>query len=84
MPAHLITAAAYEGNFNGLLKRAQSEQRQKKLAWALAFQKRRDAMMNAHAQYGSYRGAVADLGDSSADGVKAKLRKLEADLRKKT
>ncbi len=82
MPAPLITAAAYAGNFGGLLKRAQSEQRQKRLAWALAFQHRRDAMISAHAQYGSYRDVVAYLGDS-ADGVKTKLRKLEAELRKK-
>ena len=40
-------------------------------------------MIDAHVQYGSYRTAVADLGVSSAEGVKAKLRKLEADLRKK-
>ena len=82
MPAPLITTAAHAGNVNALLKRAQSEQRQKKLAWAIAFQIRREAMINTHAQYTSYREA-ADIGDS-ADGIKAKLRKLEADLRKKT
>ena len=64
MPLLAITAASYGGNFNGLLKRAQSEQRQKKLAWAIAFQTRREAMINTHAQYTSYREA-ADIGDSA-------------------
>ena len=78
-----ITAAAYAGDFTGLLRRAQSEQRQKRLAWAMSFEQRRYTMVNAYQQYGTFRDAVANLDDTSAEGVKTKLRKLEAELRRK-